>query len=219
MRPDPACEQMVAVQHQMMGGDRPRDPRAPALHIGDALGGRDMLEHDAQPRQAPAQGFEDAVDKDRLAVEDVDLGVGHLAMDAKRHARLGHARKHPLDARQIAHARGRIGRGARGIELDRLHDPRRMGRDDILGLRRLGQIERHERPEIRPRGQRREDAVAIGHRIRARHHRRHEVRHDEGAAEMARAFGQHGCEHRTVAQMQMQIVGARDGQSLGHGAS
>ena len=50
-----------------------------------------MLHHDAEAGDVAADRVEHAVDEHGLAVEDVDGGVGDLAVDEERQADLGHA--------------------------------------------------------------------------------------------------------------------------------
>ena len=63
------------------------------------LGGGDMLEHDLQRGEIAHQRGEHALDEHRLAVEDVDLAVGHFAMDQQRHADPLHRLEHRARAR------------------------------------------------------------------------------------------------------------------------
>ena len=69
-------------------------------------------------------GAERAVDEHRLAIEDVDLGVGHLAVDQQRQARALHRLEHRVALAQVGHARVGIRRGARRVVLHRLHEAR-----------------------------------------------------------------------------------------------
>ena len=95
VRPDAADEQVVAVQDQVVDGDRRRrrSPRAstkatPSAVVTCSSTMRSSGSARAERRQHP-------LDEDRLAVEDVDLGVGHLAVHAERQA----DRRHPLQHR------------------------------------------------------------------------------------------------------------------------
>ena len=82
--PKPAGEQGVAVDHQMLRRDRRRDSGRRGVRRSRAAScGRDMLEHDlAAAGKSLDQRAEDAVDEHRLAVEDVDVGIGDFAVDA-----------------------------------------------------------------------------------------------------------------------------------------
>ena len=50
--PDPAREDRVAVEQQMVGGDRGPDVLGSSFHELCGLGGGDVFEHDAQLGQA-----------------------------------------------------------------------------------------------------------------------------------------------------------------------
>jgi hypothetical protein len=69
----------------------PRRSRPDATN--SALQRGDVLQHQAQPRKALQQRRQHALDEDPLAVEDVDLGVGHLAVHQQRQAVCLHARQ------------------------------------------------------------------------------------------------------------------------------
>ena len=86
VRPEPAGEQRVAVDDQVLGRDGRGDLRPRSLDERHRLGGGDVLEDDLQAGQIADQRREDAVDEHGFAVEDVDVGIGHLAMDQQRHA-------------------------------------------------------------------------------------------------------------------------------------
>ncbi|MPL73085.1 hypothetical protein SDC9_18878 [bioreactor metagenome] len=216
MRLDPAHQDVVAVDDQVMRGDRRAEVFALAAHIVHTILGGDVLHHHPQPRGGAAHRVEHALDEHRLAVEDVDGRVGDLAMHAQRQADLGHRLEHAAHLVEVAHARGRVGGRPGRIELDRGDDARGRGGGDIGGVGLFGQVERHQRGEAHLGGQGRKDALAIGCGLRAGHHRRHQVRHDDRAGEMARALGQHGRQHRAVAQVQVPVVGAGE-RDLGHG--
>ncbi len=96
--------------------------------------------------------MEHAVDEDGLAVEDVDVGVGHLAMDAERHADVGHAFEHGAHPVEVAHAGMGIGSGPGGVEFHRMGDAGGMGAGDVVGVCRLGQVERHQGVKSAPGG-------------------------------------------------------------------
>src|SRR5690606_39937415 len=56
----------------------------PLLHEFDRLLGGDVLKHDLEPGEAGQQGSQHGVEEDRLAIEDVDRRVGHLAVHQQR---------------------------------------------------------------------------------------------------------------------------------------
>ena len=87
MRPQPAREDRVAVQEQVLGGDRRRDARGRLAHELRRLPRRDVLEHHAQRGVAVDDLREGLLEVDPLAVEDVAVGVRRLAVDEQGQAR------------------------------------------------------------------------------------------------------------------------------------
>ena len=128
----------------------------------------------------------------------------------------GHVLEHAADACEVLHARMRVGGGPRGVELHRRDEPD-LGRGaEVAGVGLLGEVERHQRAELRAR------RAAARMRSRysaasARDHGRHEVRHDDGAGEVARGFGQDRLQHVAVAEVDVPVVGTADGEGVGHG--
>jgi hypothetical protein len=55
-------------------------------HVLRRLARGDVLEHHLQRREVAPQRLHHAVDEHRLAVEQVDLGVGHLAVHQQQQA-------------------------------------------------------------------------------------------------------------------------------------
>ena len=102
------------------------------------------------------------------------------------------------------------------IELDGREHALAEAALDIIRVGLVGEIARHQRLEARARRQRRPDALAIGGGFSGRAHRRRQVRHNDGAAEMPRSYRQHGLEHGAVAHVQVPVVGPADGDALGH---
>ena len=94
MRPDAADQDGVAVDDQVMGGDRAGKIGLGRLDVVDAVRGGDMLHRHLQFRQALAQRIEHGFDEDGLAVENIDFRRRHLAVDAERQADLRHALQH-----------------------------------------------------------------------------------------------------------------------------
>ena len=92
--PEAAGENCVAVDDQMLRSDGRGDVLARALDEVGRVGGRDMLEHDFEPGEVADDARQHAFDEHRLAVEHVDVRVGHLAVDAQHHADLLHPREH-----------------------------------------------------------------------------------------------------------------------------
>ncbi len=218
MRLDAADEDGIAVDDQVMGGDRSGDVAAAAADVFDPLLGGDMLHHHAQAGGSAADRVKHRVDKHCLAVEDIDVRARDLAMNAERQPDLGHFFQHAPHLVEIAHAGIRVGGRPGRVELDRAHQPGFGGGGHVVRVGGFGEIKRHQRGEIHALRQRRHDPGAIGGGAGAGDHRRHQVRHHDGTGEMACGFGQDGFEHRAIAQMQVPVVGAADCQGLGHGA-
>ena len=75
-------------------------------------------------------------------------------------------------ARDARHAGVRIRGRARRVELDAVHAARELGARDLLRRRVVGEIERHQRLEVRALRQRAEDALAVVQRLLRGAHRR-----------------------------------------------
>ncbi len=73
------------------------------------------------------------LDEHRLAVEHVDIGVSHLAVDQQRHARALHRGQHRGQRGHVGHAMRRSGGGMRGIELGGGEHALAVARDQIAG--------------------------------------------------------------------------------------
>src|SRR3546814_955240 len=95
-RPDtrfPYTTLFRSADHQVLRRDGGAGARAALAHEVDRLGRGDVLADDAQFGEVAAERDGGALDEHRLAVEDVDLRVGHLAVDEERHVDT----LHPLD--------------------------------------------------------------------------------------------------------------------------
>ena len=134
MRPDPTDQDRVAVDVKMLRRDRGSNVITATVHEIDGLPRGDMFEDHAQLGQALGQRLEHALDKHRLAIEDVDIRAGHLAVDAKRHTDLGHAFEDAVDLADIRDAARRIGGGARRIELGCRQNARFETARQIVGI-------------------------------------------------------------------------------------
>ena len=216
MRPDAADQNVVAVDVQVLWRDRSRNIGARALDEAYRLHRGNVLEDHAQRRQPVDQRLQDPIDEHRFAVENVDVGCGHFAMDAQRHANFGHPFENAHDVRNIGHAMRRIGRRARGIELGRGQHAVGMPHREIVGIALVCQISGHQRCEGDALGYGSPDAIAIGCRQRGSGDRRGEIGHDDGTRELARGLRHHRAHRLTIAEMQMPVVGAADCQRFDH---
>ena len=90
MRANAALKNRVAVVEQVVRGDGGRRERACALHVLRCVSRGDVLKHDFQARKIAAQRDELLVNEHRLAVKQIHVAIGHLAVHQERHARALH---------------------------------------------------------------------------------------------------------------------------------
>ncbi len=144
IRAEPAPEHGVAVDLQVMGGDRGSQGWRPALNEGHGLGGGDVLEHHLQPLVTFQQGLELTLNEHRFSIEHIHLGVGHLAVDQQRHADPLHRLEHRRDAGQITHPGLGVGGGPGWIELGGGEDPLAEAPLQLTRIDRVGEVGRHQ---------------------------------------------------------------------------
>ena len=221
VRADAALEDRIAIEHHVVRRDGGGDRRAGALDEGDRLSRRDMFEDDLQRREIAGEGSERPLDKDGLAVENVDGGIGHLAVDEERHPDPLHRLQCRAQPGDVGHAVGGVGGGVGRIELGRHPNALGEAARDFLGIGIVREIAGHQRREAMAVGQRGKDAIAIGAGGVDARHRRHQVRHHDRAGELARGIGRDRAQHLAVAQVHMPVVGAadRDAAWIGHHSS
>ena len=216
MRPDPASEDVVAVDEQVMRCQRCGDPVAPAFHIRHTVRRGDMFHHHTKLRKAAAKRVKNTFDEHRLAIENIDLGVGDLTMDAERHTGLGHGFQYRHHLVDVTNAGGRVcGRPGR-IELYRGDHAALCRCHQIVRIGAFCQVEGHHRGEIGALWDRRQDPLAIGGGIGTGDNRRDQVRHDQRPPEMRGRIRRHGRQHPAVAKMKMPVIGACQGDGVGH---
>ena len=216
-RPDAAREDGIAVVQQVVRRDGGTQQLIALAHVLRGLARGDVLEHDLQAREIAAQGDEVAVNEDGLAVKEVDVGTGHLAMYQQQHAHFLHGFEHRVDLAQLGHARIAVGGGAGRIELGR-HHTCGLGPLDFLGRQVIGEVERHQGLKTHAGRHGGAYAVAVGQGLGSSGHRRLEVGHDDRAAELARRVRHHGGQHIAIAHMQVPIVGTGEGELGSHRA-
>ena len=216
VRAQPAGEQRVAIDGDVLRRDGRGDVRPRARHEQRRLLGRDMLQHDPQLRIIVQQRAQDAVDEHRLAVEDIDVGIGDLAMNQQRHADALHRLQH-LDQREnVGDAVRAVGGGVGRIELARRPHALGEAARDLIRVGPVGQVAGHQRGEVDTAWRRCPNSVAIGSgRIHAGH-RRGQVGHHDRSPEPARGKWGHRGQHRAIAQVNMPVVGAADGDAVDH---
>ena len=119
MRFDAANQNVVAVNNQVVGRDGGGQILIGAFYIIHPVRCGDMFHNHAQIGGFAPDRVQHAVDEHRLAVKDVNIGVGDFAMHAQRQANFGHAFQHAAHAVKIRHARRGIGGCPRRIQLYR----------------------------------------------------------------------------------------------------
>jgi len=71
----------------------------------DHLARGDVFQYHLEARKTLDDALQMSLDEHRLAVEHVDLGIGHLAMQQQRQTGLLHGREHRVAAREIGDAK------------------------------------------------------------------------------------------------------------------
>ena len=160
------------------------------------------------------QRGQDLVQEHRLAVEDVDVGIGDFAMDQQGHAGLFHRLQAFRDAVHRGDAVRGIGGGVRGIEFGRDPDALFLAARQLGRIGAVGEVAGHQRLEFEIRRDRSADAVAVGGGLGHLGHGRDQVGHDDGAGELAGGVDGAGGQHGAVAQMDVPVVGAADGERM-----
>ena len=127
VRTNAAEEQRVAVQQQVVRGDRRGDVVSRDFHVLHRLARGDVLQHYLEIAEARNHRAEDLFDEGLLAVEDVDVRVGGFAVHQQRQAELLHLLQRVEAARQARGPRFGVGGRARRIELHAEYAPRELG--------------------------------------------------------------------------------------------
>jgi hypothetical protein len=139
---------MLRRQRRGDGGRRIADER-------DAFLRRDVLENDTKPRKVADDLPQVAVDKNLFAVEDIDIGIGHFAVERQHDAMFFHRRQRRIHVLHRRHTGIGMRRRARRVILDRVHEARFARFRDVGRRGPIGQIQRHQRFEPFTGGQRR----------------------------------------------------------------
>ena len=85
----------------MVRGDGGGHVGSGPLDERDRLARGDVLQHHLETRKTLNDAPQMPLDEHRLAVEHVDLRIGHLAVQQQRQADLLHGREHCIAAREI----------------------------------------------------------------------------------------------------------------------
>ena len=137
VRSQPADKQRTTVVEQMMGGDGGSGGPTGLRHPLRRLLGGDVLQHHGQLGKVAAQGLQVTINKHRLTVKHIHLGVGDLAMDQQRHAYPLHGLQGRVHVTQVGHTGVAVGGGARGVELHGDHT-RVFGASNVVGAGAVG---------------------------------------------------------------------------------
>ena len=214
VRPHAAQEDGVAVEQQVVRGDRRRQVLVARGHVLRRLARGDVLEHDLQPGEVAPQRLQHAVDEHRLAVEQVDVGIGDLAMHQQQQAFALHRLQRGVGLADVGDAGIAVGRRAGRVQLDApRRRPRARGAISSGGVRSV-RYSVISGSKSAPAGSASRMRRAVGQRQRGGGHRRLQVGHDDGARELPRGVRQHGAQRIAVAQMQVPVVGAGQRQRL-----
>ena len=212
-----ADQEVVTVEQEVLRGHGGGNVVACFQNQAGGFGGGDVFEHDFEIWHLCQNGFHHAPDKGGFAVEDVDFGVGYFAVNEEQDALFCHFFQNGDEFEQVGYAGIGIGRRACGVEFEG-DDAGGFGFAHQLGRGLVGQVKRHQRRKRAAFGQRRHDARFVGKRVGNADDGWFEVGHDDGAPHLAGGIGSNGFERVAVAQVQVHIVGADDGQGL-HGCS
>ena len=134
----------------MLRGDGAAHVGTAVEHEVHALLRRDVLHDNLQIGEICVQRLQRRLHERRLAVENVDAGIGRLAVNAQRHVELRHLALrvtgventnqhgiHVVDVRySLVTVRGRTG----GVILARVHDAALARLDDLLRRCAIGEV-------------------------------------------------------------------------------
>ena len=166
------AEHRVPGLGEVVRRDRAGELRCVRPHEGDGDLGREVLEHHLEAWKVAKQRRQPLLDEHLLAVEDVDVRAGMLAVDEERHADRLHPCQHLPDTGEVGDAGRRVGGGVGRVELHRGQHAVAEAGVDVLGVAVVAEIGGHQRGERRSLGQRRQDAVAVACGVGRRRHRR-----------------------------------------------
>ena len=100
-----------------------------------------------------------------------------------------------------------------------MDDAAGLGLGDIVGRGAFGQVQHDQRLEVGTGWRGGADALVVAARLGGVDHRRHQIGHGNGASEAASRIRQHALEHLAVAQMQVPVIRAEQGQVIVHASS
>ncbi len=176
----------------------------------------DVFQHHAQLRKALAQWLQDAVDEDLFAVEDVDVGMRDFAMHQQRHAGFAHGFQHAVDLVDGGHALRGVRGGTGRIQFDCDDLAAGLGLADFIRRSLVGEVQHHQRIKVAAGRCGRADAFTVAQCLLGAQHRRHQIRHGNGAAECTRGGRHRVLQGGAVTEVHVPVVGAEKRQLL-HG--
>eukprot|EP01046_Picozoa_sp_COSAG06_P053261 COSAG06_NODE_9166_length_1969_cov_1.624599_1_plen_286_part_00 len=109
-----------------------------------------------------------------------------------------------------------VGRRASRVQLACLDDAGGLGRRDVRWRRCIGEVQRHQRVEVRALGQCGDDAFAVGDRHVGGRDGRLQVRHDNRAPRPSSGQRRDRVQHGVVAEVQVHVARLLDRKLLRH---
>ena len=218
VRPDAAQEQRIAVHQQVVGRDGGPDVRPGHLHVLHRVARGDVLDHHLEVREPFHERAQRHLEEGLFTVEDVDLRGGDFAVDEQGDAEFLHLFQRMEATRQAGDAGVRVRGGPRRVELHAVDPAGELCPRDLLGRRVVGQVQRHQGLEARVLGQRGEDQFPVVERTLGRRDRGLQVRHDDCTTETPRSMREHGRQAVALAQVEVPVVRAGQGDRIHGGA-
>ena len=218
VRTNASRENRIAVEQQMLRGDGGAGIRIAGSHVLRGLPGGDVLEHDLQTRKVTAQRDHLLFNEHGFAVEQIDIAARHLAMHQQQQAVALHGFERGVDFADVGNACVAVGGGTGRIELAG-HNTSRFGSCNLIRCQIVGEVQRHQRLELRALGHSSQNALLVGQHLFGRRNRWAQVGHDDGTAKLRRSMRHHGFQRIAITQVNVPVVGPEDGKGLDRGHS
>ena len=178
-----------------------------------------MLEDNPQAGKLAADIIEVTIDKDFFTVKNINVCIGDFTVNQQRHIVFFHGRVEMGDLARIGDATVGVSGSTGRVQLEGMHEVTLRGPRHLFHRGGIGQVQHHQRLEGDARRHLSQNSlpvlVGLGHRI----HRRGQVGHDNGTAKHVRRGRHRLGEQSAVAEMQMPVVRAGDGQGVSHGVT
>ena len=166
---------------QVVGGDAGPDKPIGVPHVVGGFECGDVLENDFELREIASQGDQLGVNKNRLAVKQIDVRGGHLAVHQEQQALALHGLQSGVNLAEVGDTRIAVGRGPRRVKFAG-HHAGRFGALDFFGRQLVGEVQGHQRIERNASWHCCQDALTVSQRLRCRGDGGAQVGHDDGAA-------------------------------------